>query len=397
MTAPRPLGVSTTHPVRARRQVRSRLPAFVLVCVMTGAPASAEVASLAAERERQAAAFAAMDPDGDGLVAIETLPPATRPWMQLADRNGDGALDVEEYIGFLNQPGGDFDAPLPENVELIVDIPYADTEHHRQQVDILLPKERATEGTLPVIAYVHGGGWSLGSRLMARPQVAPHVASGEYAAVAIGYRLSGEVTYPAPLHDLKAGIRWIRANAERYGFDPERICVMGASAGGHLTALIGTTNGSAEHEGALGSNLAESSDVQCAIPLFGSSDLTRGVPESTGGASRRDAFLGGSGEEVAALARSASPILQVDASDPPFYFLHGTQDPLVPYTQSVNLDRKLRATDVPSALLTVEGGGHGDFFTPEIAERVRRALDHWLRGVGPAPESETVDHPPVSS
>jgi hypothetical protein len=84
-------------------------------------------------------------------------------------------------------------------------------------------------------------------------------------------------------------------------------------------------------------------------------------------------LLGGSVEEVPDAARSASPIVHVDPSDPPFYF-----------------------TEVPSALLTVEGDGHGDFFRPDIDDRVRRALDHWLRGVGDAPESETVRHPPES-
>lgn len=380
----------------AQRRVPARIPGLVCIAFLAlpALPAGGEPTSLVAERARQTAEFDAIDPDGDGRLRFEEMSPATRPWMQLGDRDGDGALDAGEYIAYLNQPGADFDVPLPENVVLTADLPYAGTDHHRQRLDVLLPKEPAGEGPLPVIAYVHGGGWSLGSRLMARPQVAPHVASGHYAAVAIGYRLSGEVTYPAPLHDLKAGIRWIRANAATYGFDPKRICVMGASAGGHLTSLIGTTNGSAEHAGALGPHGAESSDVQCAIPLFGSTDLTIPAPRSTGGASRRDAFLGGDDADV---ARSASPIAHADASDPPFYFIHGTADPLVAYSHSVNLDRTLRERGVSSALLTIEGGGHGDFFTPETAERVRRFLDAQLRGTGSSPQSETLKHAPAAS
>ncbi|MBW2392776.1 MAG: alpha/beta hydrolase, partial [Deltaproteobacteria bacterium] len=319
--------------------------ALVLLWSLGSVPAAGDTGSRVAERARQAAEFEALDPNGDGQIALFEMQPATRPWMRLADTSRDGALDLDEYVAFLDQPGGDFDAPLPENVELIADIPYAGTEHHRQQLDLLLPRVRETEGPLPVIVYVHGGGWSLGSRLMARPQVAPHVASGHYAAAAIGYRLSGEVSYPAPLHDLKAGIRWIRANASRHGLDASRICVMGASAGGHLTSLIATTNGSTEHAGSLGPHRSESSDVQCAIPLFGSTDLVRQAPQATGGSSRRDAFLGGGGEAVLAAARSASPILHVDPSDPPFYFIHGTKDRLVPYDHSVNLDRELRAAE----------------------------------------------------
>ncbi len=378
----------------ATRSTRIVSPLLAWAVLLFASGSAAEAASLAAERARQQAAFAAMDANGDGRVGLDEAPAALAPYLRIGDRNRDGSLDAEEYIAFLNEPGGRFGA-LPATIELIENIPYAGTAHHRQQLDLLLPKTRAAEGGLPVIAYVHGGGWSMGSRLMARPQVVPHVASGHYAAVAIGYRLSGEVTYPAPLHDLKAGIRWIRANAERYGLDAARICVMGASAGGHLTALIGTTNGSAEHAGTLGPNASESSDVQCAIPFFGSTDLLAAAPESTGGSARRDAFLGGRGAEVASAARSASPIHHVDADDPPFYFVHGTEDPLVPYAHSVNLDRTLREAGVPTALLTVESGGHGDFIRPEIIERVRAVLDHRLRGHGPAPASETVQHPPA--
>ena len=213
---------------------------------------------------------------------------------------------------------------------------------------------------------------------MARPQVAPHVASGRYAAVSIGYRLSGEVSYPAPLHDVKAGIRWIRAHADQYGFDPDRICAMGASAGGHLTALVGTTNGSAEHAGALGSHDDQSSDVSCAIDLFGPTDLTAATPSSRpsgAGPTSRAAFLGEADGSQSALARSASPLLQVDPGDPPFLIIHGTADPLVPYSDSVALDAALREAGVPSTLMTIEGGGHGDFFGPETTEQVRTFLD----------------------
>ena len=367
----------------SQRSLRFLSP-IALSLVLVSAAAAAESSSLAEERARQAAQFAALDRDGDGQLADE-ISPYQRTWMILSDRDGDGAIDLDEYVAFLNQPGGTFDAPLPDNVELIADIPYAGTDHHRQQLDLLLPRERATEAPLPVIAYVHGGGWSLGSRLMARPQVAPHVDSGRYAAVAIGYRLSGEVSYPAQIHDANAGIRWIHANAGRYGLDPDRICAMGSSAGGHLTALLGTTNGSAEHAGSLGPSPELSSDVQCAVDLFGPTDLT--VPDSeerraasAGAPSSREMLLGAPVSEVPELARSASPLHQVDAGDPPFLLIHGTKDPLVAYSDSVALDAALRKAGVHSELMTIEGGGHGDFFGPPIVTRVRAFLDRHLAG-----------------
>lgn len=370
--------------------MESLLPA-TLVLVLLSTPAIAEPASRVTERARQAQEFQALDPNGDGRIAFEEMDPRGRSWMSMGDTNGDGALDLEEYGAYLDQPGGVFDIPLPPNVKLSADISYADTDHHRQQLDVYLPRERASEGPLPVLAYVHGGGWSLGSKLMARPQVVPHVESGRYAAVAIGYRLTGEAAYPVQIHDTHAGIRWIRANAETYGFDPDRICVMGASAGGHLVALLGTTNGSASHAGTLGPTPELSSDVQCSIPVFGAMDLTKSEEALSPSVA---AFLAGDPDGRSARAREASPLMQVDASDPPHYMIHGTADPLVPYGDSVAIDAAFREAGVPSALLTIDGGGHGDFFGPEITSRVRAFLDSVFYGSGEAPGSETLMHTP---
>jgi acetyl esterase/lipase len=226
----------------------------------------------------------------------------------------------------------------------------------------------------------------MGSRVMAKPDVAPFVATGRYAAVSIGYRLSGEAKWPAQIHDAKAGIRWIRAHAAEYGFDPNRICVMGSSAGGHLAAAIGTTNGVAAVEGALGAHLDQSSDVQCAIDLYGPTDLTVQEPESrrvtlAGQPSSREELLGGAIGSQPAQERLASPLHQVDPSDPPFHILHGTQDPLVAYQDSVNLDRALRAAGVTSYFQTIEGGGHGDFqVLPEVPRRIGLFLERTLYG-----------------
>ena len=348
---------------------------------VTGRPAPPS--SLEAERALRGVEFSAMDRDGDGLLLGDEMPASQRPWLMLSDRGGDGAIDLDDYIAFTNEPGARFDIALPDSISLIENIPYADTDHHRQQVDVLIPVDRTEGERLPVIAYIHGGAWSIGSRMMARPQVAPHVASGRYAAVAIGYRLSGEARYPAQIHDVKAGIRWIRAHADEYGFDPDCICAMGSSAGGHLTALVGTTNGSLAHAGALGSATDRSSDVACAIDLFGPTDLTAASPPSRpsgSGPTSREALLGEPDGSDSELARSASPLWQVDASDPPFLIIHGTADPLVPYSDSVALDAALREAGVPSTLITVEGGGHGDFFGPETTEQVRQFLDTHVGG-----------------
>ncbi|MEX2261351.1 MAG: alpha/beta hydrolase [Bryobacteraceae bacterium] len=122
---------------------------------------------------------------------------------------------------------------------------------------------------LPVVVWVHGGGWRAGSK--DKPRCLSLVREG-YAIVAINYRLSGEATFPSQIYDVKAAIRWVRANAKQYGFDPERIAVFGASAGGHLAALAGTSGGVKELEGSLG-NAEESSRVQAVVDWFGPTDF----------------------------------------------------------------------------------------------------------------------------
>jgi len=129
---------------------------------------------------------------------------------------------------------------VPEGVELKANLSYAGNDNPRQMVDLYLPKNRTTDKPLPVVLYIHGGGWSGGSRA-GGGMAAGYAASGNYAGVSVGYRLSAEVKWPARIHDCKAAIRWIRGHAKEYNLDPDRIGVTGTSAGGHLVSLLGLT------------------------------------------------------------------------------------------------------------------------------------------------------------
>ncbi|MBF0197994.1 MAG: alpha/beta hydrolase [Planctomycetes bacterium] len=120
---------------------------------------------------------------------------------------------------------------FPEGIKHIRNIPYAGTDNPRQMLDLLVPKQRA-DRPLPIVVYIHGGGWRKGNKTPKLSMVANFADSGQYIAASIAYRLSGEVKWPAQVHDCKAAIRWIRVNAEKYGIDPDRIGVWGASAGG---------------------------------------------------------------------------------------------------------------------------------------------------------------------
>ena len=129
---------------------------------------------------------------------------------------------------------------VPDTVQLTADISYAGTDNLRQKLDLLLPKKRTKDSPLPVIAFIHGGAWLAGDKRSAHRRLAGFVSTGDFAGVSIGYRLSQEKIWPAQIHDCKAAIRWIHGNAKKYGLDAERIAVWGASAGGHLVAMLGT-------------------------------------------------------------------------------------------------------------------------------------------------------------
>ncbi len=215
-------------------------------------------------------------------------------------------------------------------------------------------------------------------------EIAGLVDDGDYAAATINYRLSGEATWPAQIHDCKAAIRWLRANAPKYGIDPDRIGVIGASAGGHLAALLGTSGGIATLEGDLGTHAGVSSRVKCVVDQFGPSDLLamgdypsridHNAPESP-----ESKLIGGALPEHKDVARAASPITYVSRDDPPFLIFHGTEDPLVPFNQSERLAEALKAAGVSCTFVNVVDAGHGDFRSPEVGRRIRQFLDKHLR------------------
>jgi len=245
-------------------------------------------------------------------------------------------------------------------------------------LDILRPKEPGKK-PLPVIVFIHGGGWRAGNKLSGLPRVLPFVASGKYVGVSVEYRLSGEAAWPAQIHDCKAAIRYIRANAERLQIDPEKIGVWGSSAGGHLVSLLGTSGGVEELEGENGSS-GKSSRVSCVVDFCGPSDFT-GLLKLPGGVAPAavTALLGGNLKDKRAEVIAASPVTHITRDDPPFLIVHGTKDPLVSLSQAETLYEKLKEAGVDATLLKIEGGGHG-IGGPEVGKRVAAFFDKHLRG-----------------
>jgi len=242
--------------------------------------------------------------------------------------------------------------------DMIPNIEYAVADGISLRLDLYLPQDAT--GPVPLVLWVHGGAWRAGDK---HPTYAPETLGESYAVASVNYRLTDVAQFPAQIHDVKAAVRFLRGNADRYGLDPDRFGAWGSSAGGHLVALLGTSCGNADVEGTLGDHLDESSCVQAVCDFYGPTDFLVLLDERGGRDARRsmpeDALLGGPVEENIVLATLASPIAHVDPSDPPFLIMHGSDDATVPVEQSIAFDAVLQEADVESTLIVIDGAGHG--------------------------------------
>ena len=330
--------------------------------------------------------FKRCDTNGDGTLSRDEFPRGVMKLFDRIDANGDGALTLEEDRAFRTsrRRGG---AKRGDNVKLTSDIPYAGTTNPRQMLDLILPKKPATDKPLPVIVFIHGGGWRAGNKSSGAGRVGPYVAAGNYAGVSVGYRLTSEAIWPAQIHDCKAAIRWIRANAKKYNLDGEKIGVWGTSAGGHLVAMLGTSGGVKAMDGTLGPHAKLSSRVTCVVDCFGPTDFVQMDANRPSGArmthdeanSPESKLIGGPIQKNKANAAAASPITYVSKDDPPFIIAHGTADPLVPFHQSQLLDAAFGKVGLKQVFIHVVGAGHG-FGGAEFDKRVRAFFDKHLHG-----------------
>ncbi len=254
-------------------------------------------------------------------------------------------------------------AQLPAGTKVERDIVYARVGERKLLLDLYLPAKGST--SLPVIVWVHGGGWrsgSKGSGGRARPML-----NRGYAVVDVGYRLSGEAIFPAQVEDCKAAVRWVRANAAKYGLDPDRIGAWGSSAGGHLVAFLGTAGDVREFD--TRTNAEYSSHVQAVCDWYGPTDFLQMDKHSLKGSrlihdaanSPESLLVGGPIQEkpYRALARKANPITYVTKDDPPFLIMHGDKDMSVPLHQSELLYDALNKAGIDATLHVVKGAGHG--------------------------------------
>ena len=254
------------------------------------------------------------------------------------------------------------------------------------QLDLAVPPG---DGPFPAIVILHGGGWGLGHRRRIWLDL-PDVAAQGFVAATVSYRLAktGEDTpsvdgFPAALQDVKAAIRFLRANSAEYAIDPQQIGITGDSAGGHLALLAALTRPADGLDGPVPPD-APSAAVQAVVDLYGPTDLARLADDKPASRLLLVPFMGGLPAALPDPYRRASPLSYVRRDAPPILMLHGTADPLVPLAQSQWLDTALTDVGAPHRLVTLSGAGHG--FRGNHYQKARQAAYDFFRNtLGPRP------------
>ncbi len=267
----------------------------------------------------------------------------------------------------------------PPGVELQKGIVFGQGGRRDLKLNFVRPQKAA--GKLPVLVFIHGGGWAGGKKEEFHPFMFHFSKSGIFCA-SVEYRLAPKDRFPAQIEDVKCAVRWLRAHADDYGIDPTRIVAIGTSAGAHLAALLATTAGLPELEGT-GGNAGQSSAVSAAICLAGPYDLALGYRHSVhqrkaeGDDVRQllESLLGGSPDQIPDGYRQASPISHVGPATPPMMLIHGAADPLVLVEQAEVFAKKLEEAGVPVQFLRLEDGTH-DSFGKEPEKAIRAITDY---------------------
>ena len=277
---------------------------------------------------------------------------------------------------------------LPAGIKVEKDIAYIEGGDESQKLDLYLPDKPANK-PLPLIVHIHGGGWQAGSKFPC--PVSAMVLKG-YAVASVEYRFSQKAIFPAQIQDCQAAIRWLRTHAKQYNLDSDHLGVVGGSAGGHLSALVGTSGGKKSFA-PIGGNEEQSDRVQAVIDIYGPADFSTVVQQAADDKNVKNIFqfntpsdpyssLIGTKLDDKPKADAVSPVHYVSKGNPPFLILHGTHDTLVPYAQSVQFEAALKDKGIPVWLQTLPGSGHGGpaFGKPAVIQLMQNFFDKHLKG-----------------
>lgn len=302
-----------------------------------------------------------------------------------------------------------------KDVTFIEGVTYASRPSTELKVDLYLPESKTPT---PLVVWIHGGGWLAGNR-KSSPDLRQYYASRGIAMATIDYRLSHEAIFPAQIEDVKAAIRWLRGNDAQYNLDPNHVATWGSSAGAHLAALAATVDDVAEVEGDDIYEITpsvepdESGTVQAAIPWYPPTDLlemdtqdsnddgAQGIIDHDDAGSPESLLIGEPIQNVPEKTDRANPITYIDSDDPPFLFMHGKQDRLVPYEQSRVMYQALRDECIEATFYNLHNLGHGFGFDELTQKPVIEQTIHKTQackqgpGKGSPPGDHTTNGPPA--
>ena len=268
---------------------------------------------------------------------------------------------------------------IPDTVSVSPDIVYARYGEVQLRLDLYRP--RNADRPLPGVIVVRGGGWRAGDK-RGFANIAAALADRGLAAACIEYRVLPEARFPLEVNDVKAAVRWMRAEAKRYGIRPDAIGAIGGSAGGHLVAMLGTSYKAADLEGD-GGHAGVSSRVQAVVAMAPVVDF-KGMFKGRDPKTRFD-FLGTSFEENPGLWAKASPVTYLSPDSAPFLLIHSNADKTVPYAQSLQMVESCKSNGVLAELMTIEDGPHAFWNMPKwsasVMERAAKFFHANLRGL----------------
>jgi acetyl esterase/lipase len=359
----------------------TRVLVGIALCVIAGTIVASPPRCFAQERQKSKARPAvtildrirANDKDGDGKISKDEAGGQLQRFFDRVDTNRDGDVDETELKAFgqrfsrqrragtrpSQQQRQPVAAQIPDGVTLQTDMPYREG-NEKWRLDLAMPEESGN-ALRPALVIVHGGGWRSGDKGGGQWRSLPlEYAAKGYVCISVNYRLTDEAPFPARVEDVKCAVRWLRAHAEEYHVDPQRVGAYGNSAGAHLVAMLGLVGPDANLEGD-GPYREQSSLVQAVCCSATPTDFSNwSGPDKP--FRHESTFLAGPAETLDQRRTQASPISHVAANAPPFLIVHGTADGTVPFSQGERFAVALREAGAKDVIfLRFDGAGHGVF------------------------------------
>ncbi len=260
---------------------------------------------------------------------------------------------------------------VPDDIIEYKDIVYKETKSRPLKLDIY--RLKSLKEPAPVLIFIHGGGWKKGDKQDYLRYLIDYAKKG-YVTATVAYRFTKEALFPAAVLDVKCAVRWIRSHAQEFMINPDKIAVIGGSAGGHLAMMVGYSADIAEFNKECADTV--NNRVQAVVDLYGPADLSTAYAREQNSPKQ---FLGKSYEEDPALYRKASPNTYITSDDPPTLIFQGTIDALVPYSQSDSLKKWLDKAGVPAEYHKLKGWPHTMDLAKEVNEYCQYYMDAFFK------------------